>query len=233
MGLRIIERVREEYGGDDDAHVTEEMNPFTNPSNAKKALQANCKMDSTPSRGPFSYTDVQDNGGGFLGDDDCLDGRGFFPEGHDEIEVQLRAGELTIENGRSSIDDGRPNGHTPINPEIGNRGLPDPDNREEALIEAELDDKASVLRKAPKNRKKAATSISGSQRKISTNLPKRRAAPRRKAVRKSETAVSSRLIEHGSDEDDSGDRGDFKSREVALKKTAKKNGKKEGSGPLL
>lgn len=30
MGLRIVERVREEYGGDSDGHLKEKMNPFTN-----------------------------------------------------------------------------------------------------------------------------------------------------------------------------------------------------------
>ena len=42
MGLRIIKRVREEYGG--DADVPEAMNPFTNPSKVKKTLQDHARF---------------------------------------------------------------------------------------------------------------------------------------------------------------------------------------------
>ena len=66
MGLRIIERVREEYGGDADAHIVEEMNPFTNPGKANKSLQADVGGDGDM----FSYADgKEDIGGGFVGDE--------------------------------------------------------------------------------------------------------------------------------------------------------------------
>ena len=38
MGLRIIERVREEYGQDVDAHLKEGMNPFTNQNKSSKSI---------------------------------------------------------------------------------------------------------------------------------------------------------------------------------------------------
>ncbi len=216
MGLRIIERVREEYGGDADAHVAEQFNPFTNPSNAKKALQLK------PNRHLFSNADKEDIEGGFLIDDDGLDGGGFLPEGHDESEVPHEVGELTVEDERDPADSDPLNGSPVLNSGIVNRGPPVTDNNEEALPEADLDDRVTVPKKASKNGKKAATTTSGPKGNAPTNSPKRREAPKRKAARKSETALKSHFVEHDSDEGDNSDRGSLTSRAVAVKKPAKK-----------
>ena len=53
MGLRIIERVREEYG-DDEGHIKDAMNPFTNKNLRHTAMKAS------------SHADAGDFGGGFL-----------------------------------------------------------------------------------------------------------------------------------------------------------------------
>ena len=103
MGLRIIQRVREEYGGDVDAHSAEEVNPFTNPSRARKALQADTSLGPTLTGVPFSYIEDKDIGGGFLAEEDDPDGGGFLPKGHDAVEVRRRAGQLTIEDEKAPV----------------------------------------------------------------------------------------------------------------------------------
>ena len=228
MGLRIIERVREEYGGDADAHVAEELNPFTNPSKAKKALQL------TPNRHLVSYADdKEDIGGSFLIDDDDLDGGGFLPEGYDEVEVPREVGELIVEDERSPADSDPLNGSPVMNSGTANRGPPVTDDNEETLTEADLDDRETVPKKASKNGKKAATTVAGPKGSVPTNSPKRREAPKRKAARKSETALKSHFFEHESDEDDNSDRGSLTSKAVAVKKPAKRKVNQDGSGPSL
>lgn len=233
MGLRIIERVREEYGGDADAHVAEELNPFTNPSKAKKALQGDTGTDSTLNRGSFSYADDnEDIGGGFLADDDDLDGGGFLLEGHDEVEVPRRVGELTVEDERGPVESDPLNGSPLMN--SANCGPSDTDDSEGAQTEAGLNDKVTVSKKASTNGKKAAATIRSRDpnRNVLTDSLKRRVAPKRKAANKSETALKSHFFEHQSDEDDNNsDRGSLTSMRVAVKKPAKRKINKDGSGP--
>lgn len=95
MGLRIVQRVREEYGGDADAHVREEMNPFTNQNRVRKTQRADGGEPPVKESSPSIYKG-EDMEGGFLGDDDM--GGGFLPEGYDEEEVpQSHHPELTTE----------------------------------------------------------------------------------------------------------------------------------------
>lgn len=232
MGLRIIERVREEYGGDADAHIAEEMNPFTNPSEAKKARQAGTGTGPTPERGPTPYADdKQEFGGGFLAEDEDVEGGGggFPREGHDEVEVPRRACELTIEN---QADGGPLNGSPSMNSDVADRGPPHTDWSERAPTETDLDDKVTVPKKASTNGKKAATRISGPKENVPTNSPTRRALPKRKAARKSETALKSHFFEHESDEDGNGNRGSL-TKDVAVKKPAKRKSNRDGLGPSL
>ena len=58
MGLRIVERVRDEYGEDVDGHVKDEINPFTNPKQASKKGQ-------------------DTGGGGFIVDDEDVEEEGL------------------------------------------------------------------------------------------------------------------------------------------------------------
>ena len=88
MGLRIIERVREEYGDGADAHRKEEINPFTN-KNKKPRLSPNGEPELNGNTG----LDGDENmAGGFLAeggdDDDAMMGGGFFPEGHEEDDEE-------------------------------------------------------------------------------------------------------------------------------------------------
>ena len=237
MGLRIIERVRKEYGGDTDAHIAEEMNPFTNPSKVKKALQPDVATGSTPNGGPLSYADDKEGiGGGFLADDDDdLNGGGFLSD--DEVEVLRKEGELTIEDERVPGDSGALNGSAPMTLDVVHHGPLDTDDSQGASIEADLDEEEIVLEKASTNRKKAAATISDSKHGVPTISAKRRAAPKRKAGRKSETALKSHFFEHESDEDDQSNQGNLTSKEAAVKKpakrqsTARKTNIEDGTGP--
>lgn len=67
MGLRIMKRVQEEYGGDADAHMKETMNPFTN----KKKQIASWQGQKLPENedGNTSWFPDEDMAGGFLVDD--------------------------------------------------------------------------------------------------------------------------------------------------------------------
>ncbi|KAI9879138.1 MAG: hypothetical protein M1830_009397 [Pleopsidium flavum] len=80
MGLRIVERVREEYGGA-DAHMKEEMNPFTNQNKGK---QRSSNIDTEQDL--IGHSDARDNedhdmAGGFIPEDlqDGIDEGGFMP----------------------------------------------------------------------------------------------------------------------------------------------------------
>ena len=230
MGLRIIQRVREEYGGDVDAHSAEEVNPFTNPSRARKALQADTWSAPTLTGVLFSYIEDKDIGGGFLAEEDDPDGGGFLPKGHDAVEVRRRAGQLTIEDEKDPVGSDSLSGSPSAEFDVMNCGPPNTDNREGPLTEAVLDNKITVRRKTPTNGKKAAATVMGSKGKVSTGLAKRRAAPKRRAARKSETALRNHFSLHESDEDDNSNGEITTSKEIAVKKSAKGKNNQDGSG---
>lgn len=85
MGLRIVERVREEYGGDAGAHIKEELNPFTNNKKIKHSKPGVTHLESTTGT-PVRQVDQYDIVG-FLPDADESVGGGFFLPGHDEEEA--------------------------------------------------------------------------------------------------------------------------------------------------
>ncbi|MCJ1366896.1 hypothetical protein MMC16_006027 [Acarospora aff. strigata] len=70
MGLRIVERVREEYGGDADANTKEQMNPFTN---RKKSTQQILHKELEPKQignDDINSREDQEMAGGFIPEDD-------------------------------------------------------------------------------------------------------------------------------------------------------------------
>ena len=209
MGLRIIERVREDYGGVADAHIAEEMNPFTNPSRVKKALQAD--------EGPLPHADHKgDIGGGFLIDDDDPDGGDFLPKGRDAAQVRRRAGEFTIEDEKGRIDSDALHGSPSVDSDVIGRGHPATDESERAPTEAGSDDKVTILKKASTNGKRAAASATGPKSTVSIDSPRRRAAPKRKAARKSETALKSHFRVRKNDNDNKSNGGVLTSEKVSL-----------------
>ena len=214
MGLRIIERVTEEYGRDADAHI-EEVNPFTNPSKAKKTLRVSNGMGSTPNRGPVSYADDKEiTGGGFLVDDEYPNAGVSLTEAFDPV---AGAGELIVDDETGPVDGGSLNRFPKLHSDVAKCGPPDNDDKILVPTETDLDDKVIFTKKDVKDGKKVRTTFS-----ISTNSPKRRTAPKRKVARKSETALKSHFQEEKSDEDQNSNQGASTSTAIAVKKSVKR-----------
>ena len=85
MGLRIVARVREEYGGDADAHMKEEMNPFTNKNKTRQSAVNNFRSKASINGDSPEHND-NDIAGGFIVDDvsDGDEGGGFRLDGCNE-----------------------------------------------------------------------------------------------------------------------------------------------------
>ncbi|MCJ1358978.1 MAG: hypothetical protein MMC33_008978 [Icmadophila ericetorum] len=99
MGLRIIERVREEYGDEENAHMREEINPFTNKNKKSKSTT----NDTSEDNGNAALDHGEDMAGDFLldagEDDDTMMGGGFFPEGHEEEEIEHHNNDIILIEG--------------------------------------------------------------------------------------------------------------------------------------
>jgi len=100
MGLRIVERVREEYGDDADDHMKEEMNPFMNKN--KKAKTSKLKP-TEPSQADEIDADANGHedmlGGGFLLDEERSEFGGPPEFVHGEVEnVQGGSGFISEED---------------------------------------------------------------------------------------------------------------------------------------
>ena len=229
MGLRIIQRVREEYGSDADAHIVEEMNPFTNPSRAKKALQAENGTASKPKPGPFSNGNEEDTGGGFFADEDDPDRGVYSPEKRDAVEVRQLASELAIEGDKGLVDSDPLDDCPSADSDGKNRGPLKNDDCQGALIGPDLRDKAIVSPKASTKGKKAAANVTGPKGNLPIDPPRRRAAPKRKAARQSE--INSQLFGLEDDEDYNSDGEVSKSKEAAAEKSGKRKRNKTGSNP--
>ncbi|KAL9005392.1 MAG: hypothetical protein Q9188_001834 [Gyalolechia gomerana] len=85
-GLRIVERVREEYG-EERGEVREEINPFTNRNKKVKLQSDGQDTDGQDTDGDkiieASGLDEDDTAGGFLADESDTGG-GFLPDGYDD-----------------------------------------------------------------------------------------------------------------------------------------------------
>ena len=96
IGLRIMKRVNEEYGGDADAHMKEVINPFTN-----KKKQVNSWQEQEPPEnedGNTNWLPDGDMAGGFLVDDTnelgSVSGRGgvlLDEASHDRAELVVES----------------------------------------------------------------------------------------------------------------------------------------------
>lgn len=248
MGLRIVQRVREEYGGDADAHMKEEMNPFTNQSRAKSALKIRPEPEAVQESEAVDQSD-EDMAGGFLADT-AIEGGGFFAEGHDEEEVLQQQSELTI------VEDGEhPNEQSiPANEEMEDSSdQSKPDGTEERLVKPhvkatpttsgrgpskDIPKKGSTAKKTIANRKTREASplsdfddeLLGASKKRLSNGRLARPAPIRQAARKSKTAVRSHYFDHDDDNNDEDGRdGNSQSEESPPKKPVKKKGRPAGS----
>ena len=222
MGLRIIQRVREEYGGDAGAHMKEEMNPFTNQSKAGKKKS----VEVTPRDQQEVQVPLADDADGVEefesfepNAEDDFGGGGFFPEGYDGEEIFQHKRMIVIEDDKQAsklsprglatlaTDEASKRGKTVISEDSGPRP-PQPTSTRKGKILKETTSRATA---APPH-----SSLNGNKRKIvdspsdeeaeepaASDVKVTRSIPKRKAARKSETAVKSHYFDQ-STEDDSG-----------------------------
>ena len=209
MGLRIIQRVREEYGADADAHLKEEINPFTNQSKVTRAPPADGGLVSPQHDVATASYDDGDNGGGFVVDDENSTlGGGFFLGGDEKEESAHERAELTIED------------EAPAKSMLAPQYLTDrADEEEEDELAAGKKERPSCSKstkpvngnvsKEPKPKPTTPTkSAKKSTRPKATGNddqrrpPRSRSALKRKAAIKSEGVVRSHYFDHDSDDDD-------------------------------
>ena len=82
MGLRIVERVQEEYGGDGESHLKEDMNPFTKKGRSSmQASRGHSAIRRANDDDSLQNGHDHDTAGGFLPEDDIEPG-GFVQDGH-------------------------------------------------------------------------------------------------------------------------------------------------------
>ena len=97
MGLRVVQRFREEYIDTADDYLREEMNPFTN-KNKRKGNQANNGEDGQDGRQQPTEKTIS-NADDAHYDEMAVEGGGFLPPGFDEEEEPPQGkSELHIEN---------------------------------------------------------------------------------------------------------------------------------------
>ncbi|KAI9797915.1 MAG: hypothetical protein M1825_005684 [Sarcosagium campestre] len=118
MGLRILERVKEEYGNAGDGNVLDEVNPFTN-RNKPKATKTDSRRASLPGSDPARQEFVEQMPGGFIVEDDASSDNGWFcaPDSA-EANNLMQQQEPTEHDARSAHDDESPSdvdqSHTPF-----------------------------------------------------------------------------------------------------------------------
>lgn len=234
MGLRIIQRVREEYGQDADAHMKEEMNPFTNKNKKKKSSRADAEIHSKQTEDIDSYAH-EDVGGGFLAED-AFEGGGFLPEGHEE-EIPHPQTELTIEHHDPPVS--RPSSPENSGSDIQHSSLSNATSQPASPPPKSKPAPNGLQPKPSKKRSRKTIVTSPSPPPTTSDLEpppsqhskeSKRGLPRRKAARKSEGAVRSHYFEHGSsDDEEMADEGEESVVEEPIREK-RKRGRPQGSG---
>ncbi|KAL9636754.1 MAG: hypothetical protein Q9164_002633 [Protoblastenia rupestris] len=218
MGLRIIQRVKEEYGNDAEAHMKEDMNPFTNQNQAKKASKLQ-SLEEEPLKPEETVVDV-DTGGGFISDDaNDLGGGGFRLEASEEGTMAHDETALRIE-----VDRPLANGHLSPRPRL-SMPTPQEDGQKHEIANAVRPNKNKGRMSISKAKRGDGTSLSNAQASKAPVKPGRtrkapgpgqeveealnapptepaRAAPRRQPARESSIATKSPYFQHDSDEDE-------------------------------
>lgn len=265
MGLRIIQRVREEYGGDADAHMKEEMNPFTNQSKARKKKSG----EAAPSE--KAEVEVVENGNDGRGGDESFSldaddetgGGGFFPEGYEAEEVPQQHVKKVVPDDRqanrpsarglAALANAEHEEDSDIDISLPNpSGIEDQDSESEPLQSTTKRKSQASRKSAPKTaatvetpsaedrkrkRDRYPSDIVG-QEAVASDAKATRSTPKRKAARKSETAVKSHYFKDGS-EDDTGEEGSgqgaagTRNNVEAEKAVPKRRGRPPGSATKL
>ena len=221
MGLRIIERVREDYGGDATFHMKEGSNPFTNQGKARRS-KSKVELESVGLPEPVREEHDENTDGGFLPDDD-VGGGGFLLEGHEEetsrpeIELEVE-GEVSAKPSNQPLAATTSNDHNKVGADIHSGITEKPKHKSIKSQQPEPHPKSkactnttkSSLRKGLNNgilqqQSDSNPSMETSDQKIPSRLdstPTSRKMPKRQAARKSEKAVKSHYFSHDSDNDD-------------------------------
>jgi xeroderma pigmentosum group C-complementing protein len=262
MGMRIVERVREEYGDDVDDNV-DVLNPWINKNSKGKNAE---KIDEETQRRIMDQHD-EDMAGGFLPeghheeepaqsffpmrhDDDDDDG-GFIVEGDKAAELRHR-GETAyatlislLSNKRTRLDEEEdenisttskqerelPTSGLPANSNHidqgkgkmlassrkwnhklrasagkGKRKQPPPDEdedeEEEAVEDSNQDSSSLSYLDSTPNTSSLTLTVKKPRATQARRQPQQRAVPKRKAARRSETALRSHYFDHSGDEDE-------------------------------
>ncbi|KAL9131534.1 MAG: hypothetical protein Q9217_000548 [Psora testacea] len=245
MGLRIIHRMKEEYGNDAEAHIKEDTNPFTNPGKAKTAAQSGSHEDDPPKQ--EENVSNETTAGGFVANDaDHFRGGGFLLEGHKEAGFSHHDSELIIENGVPLTNDHvsphpLPPRSTPRGRSIQNIDIvPAPNQSKKTPMsngERSEDNgakpsnvRSSKTRAKPEGKHSASPPLNRSIHDETQEAPHiltpkpTTAASRRQPARKATTVVKSHYFEHDSDESSKTDCEDFES------STRKKRGRPARKG---
>ena len=234
MGLRIIQRVKEEYGGDADAHMKEEMNPFTNQSKGRRKHVKHAPRGNEEAQPAVS--DGEEMSGGFVVDDeeDIGGGGGFLVKGSHEEEAAPSYSELVMEETEQVAQPSRRglavlavNAHgrqcdtrtCGSGLSVGEEESVVPPAPPKPTIKCNVRKKAtpragSNIQKASKNGNKP----KGSPPSDDFNTEPVRPIPKRKAARKSEIAVQSHYFDNESDEGEgvsSDDEEEFRIKDIA------------------
>ncbi|KAK4691748.1 xeroderma pigmentosum group C-complementing protein, partial [Lecanoromycetidae sp. Uapishka_2] len=226
MGLRIVQRVREEYGEEADAHMKEAMNPFTNQNKIIKAARVSDAQDIELDEDANSHHDGNPIDG-FVEEDDFRGG-GFLPEGYGEEELPNQKDELVIEDDKQpGTCEAASTLHTSARAIASMDQLSNVESDTQSTkktrkskpvvsgAHSRKSERKSSEAKTPKNEH-----VKGKRRKVSSSLAEsdledhvgpmdrmlqkksNRATPKRKAATKSATALKSPYFEPSSDEDE-------------------------------
>lgn len=217
MGLRVIQRVRVEYGGMRDAHVREEMNPFTN----QKRVQANQDHGSEQTL----QNEDSDKGGNdrdvdlsVADEDTTIEGGGFLLEDEEEMDVkqtQNTTDFLVNDNKPSSLPlSPRTTSHTVSSYSHKDSAAGDTDDTDLSAVaevsvisknkRANLDKKSEIKSKRnPATNKRKASIPPSKAASQDRGVTTRQSVPKRKAARHSQNAIKSHYFNHSGSEDGS------------------------------
>jgi len=186
MGLRIIERVNDEYGIDSDGYLREEINPFTNKNKRRKlGADAAVPTDDGNEDDAAALADLagneEDLGGGFLAESEAEDDTlGSVPRAADVDQEDHLIIEGNIKKpGRQLV-------HQPPNGEVQFKFVQTPDDTE-GSSELSEDEPVAPATKVKRHTVHDDDQLSGDDSQSDQPLPKKTAGKVKSAPRRQPT----------------------------------------------
>ncbi|KAL8720778.1 MAG: hypothetical protein Q9225_002411 [Loekoesia sp. 1 TL-2023] len=220
-GLRIVERVRDEYG-EEGGEVREEVNPFTNRKKEEKVLLSGRDGVEAGRNGRQSEED-EDMAGGFIAEDSDAGG-GFLPHGYDHNETASASADenLDIEaqhpiqtpNG-IHLNDTSPSTASSLSPPPppkqplprktqtatpNSRSKKKPTRKPQTNHEPSDNDSLSAVPDVLTSESPPPPKRSSNRKSLPASTPVKRPPPKRRSARQSAKAVRSRYFEKESDD---------------------------------